>query len=225
MGLNSLLALISLAVVLSASVTILAYYILPPRRWLIYLFKPFTTILILVAALLPGTLLADPYVRAIGLGLLFSLCGDIWLMLPANRFLYGLLSFLLAHLCYMFAFLTGGAASSFPWMVLPFSIIGVIILVYLWPSLPPSLRSAVSIYIAVIVMMVALAASRAIARFSTATISAAIGALLFLVSDALLAIDRFRRPFRLARGAVLGTYFIGQLMIALSVGLMAYRGA
>ena len=223
MELKSVLALISLAVLLSAGVTILAYYILPPRPWLIYLFKPFTTILILVAALLPGTLLADPYARLIGLGLFFSLCGDIWLMLPGNRFLYGLFSFLLAHVCYVFAFLTSGPVHSFPWMALPLSIIGAIILWYLWPSLPRSLRSAVGIYLAVIVMMAALAASRAIDRLSTGTISAAIGALLFLASDAMLAIDRFRRPFHLARAAVLGSYFAGQLMIALSVGIMAYR--
>ena len=217
------MALISLAVVLSAGVTILAHYFLPSRPWLIYFFKPFTTILILVAALLPGTLLADSYARLIALGLLFSLCGDIWLMLPGNRFLYGLFSFLLAHVCYVFAFLTSGPADSFPWMALLLSMIGAIILWYLWPSLPRSLRSAVGLYIAVIVMMAALAASRAIDRLSTGTISAAIGALLFLASDAMLAIDRFRRPFHLARGALLGSYFAGQLMIALSVGLMAYR--
>ncbi len=225
MELKSLLALVSLAVVFSAVLTILAHYLVPPRPWLIYVFKPFTTILILAAALLPGTLLAEPYARLIALGLLFSLCGDIWLMLPGNRFLYGLISFLLAHVCYIFAFLAAGPAHSFPWMALPLSVIGAIILVYLWPGLSPSLRSAVSLYLGAIVLMAALAASRFVARPSVGTISAAIGALLFMASDAMLAIDRFRRPFHLARAAVLGSYFAGQLMIALSVGLMAYPGA
>jgi uncharacterized membrane protein YhhN len=139
-------------------------------------------------------------------------------MLPSNRFLYGLLSFLLAHVCYIFAFLTNAPAYGFPWPVLPLSIIGAIILGYLWPTLPSGLKGAVSLYVTVIVFMAALAAGRAMARFSIGTLSAAMGALLFLVSDVILAIDRFRKPFHLARLAVLGSYFIGQLMIALSVG-------
>ena len=86
--LKSLLPVISLAVILSASLTIAAHYLRTPRPILIYVFKPLTTILILAVALLPGTFLTDPYVGAIGLGLLFSLFGDIWLMLPGNLFLY-----------------------------------------------------------------------------------------------------------------------------------------
>src|SRR5512143_3607936 len=106
MGFNSLLPVISLAVILSACLTIAGRYVRPRRPWLIYLFKPLTTILILAIALLPGTFITDPYARLIGLGLLFSLAGDIWLVLPADRFLYGLVSFLLAHLCYIAAFVT-----------------------------------------------------------------------------------------------------------------------
>jgi uncharacterized membrane protein YhhN len=221
--LKSLLPVISLAVILSASLTIVAHYLRSPRPILIYIFKPFTTILILAAALLPGTFLPDPYARAIGLGLLFSLFGDVWLMLPGNRFLYGLISFLIAHICYIFAFLTHAPAYGFLWPVLPLSLIGAIILVYLWPALSAGLKGAVSLYVAVIVVMATLAVSRAVALFSIDTLSAAIGALLFMASDAMLAIDRFRRPFHLAQAAVLGSYFAGQLMIALSIGLLAFR--
>ena len=71
-GLKSLLPLVSLAVILSAGLTIVLYYLRPPRSTPFYIFKPLTTVLILTAALLPGTFLADPYARAIGLGLLFS---------------------------------------------------------------------------------------------------------------------------------------------------------
>jgi uncharacterized membrane protein YhhN len=221
--LKSLLPVLSLAVLLSASLTIAAHYLRPNLPTLFYIFKPLTTILILVAALLPGTFLTDPYARAIGLGLLFSLFGDIWLMLPGNRFLFGLVSFLLAHICYIFAFLAGAPAGGFPWPVLPLLLIGASLLVYLWPALSASLKAAVSLYVAVIVAMVALAVTRAIGRFSIDTLFAAIGALLFLASDAMLAIDRFRQPFRLAQAAILGSYFIGQLMIALSIGLLASR--
>ena len=223
MELKSLLPVISLAVILSTGLTIVAYYLRPPRPILIYVFKPLTTILILAAALLPGTFAADSYARAIWLGLVFSLLGDIWIMVPGNRFLFGLASFLLAHVCYIFAFLTHAPASGFPWPVLPLAFIGVIILVYLWPALSAGLKGAVSLYFAVIVVMATLAASRALAHFSTDTLSAGIGALLFMTSDAILAIDRFRRPFHLAQAALLGSYFAGQLLIALSVGLRTFH--
>jgi uncharacterized membrane protein YhhN len=223
MELKSLLTVISLAVVLSAGVTIAAHYLRPLRPILIYVFKPLTTILILAVAIAPGAFLTDPYVAAIVLGLVFSLLGDILLVLPRDRFVFGLVSFLLAHLCYIFAFLVNFPSPSFLWSVLPLSIFGAIVLRYLWPALSAGLKGAVSLYIAVIVVMVTLASGRAFSRFSPDTLSAAVGALLFLTSDVILAIDRFRRPFRLSSAAVLASYFAGQLLIALSIGLLAYR--
>jgi len=222
---RSLLPAISLAVVLTASVTILARYLHPARPKLFYVFKPLTTALILAAALLPGNFPTDSYAVSICLGLVFSLCGDIWLMLPRDRFLYGLVSFLFARLCYGFAFRTGAAANGFLWALLLLSMIGAITLGYLWPTLHAALKGAVGLYVAVLVLMTALAEGCALAHFSIGTLSAAMGALLFLVSDMVLAIDRFRRPFHLARAVVLGSYFAGQLMIALSVGLLAYPSA
>jgi uncharacterized membrane protein YhhN len=127
----------------------------------------------------PGTLLTDPYARLIGLGLLFSLLGDIWLMLPKDRFLYGLVSFPLAHVCYCFAFLTSVPAHGFPWLVLSLSIIGALVLAYPWPTLPARLNGAVSLYAAIIVTMATLSADQAAAHPSTGMLSAAIGALLF----------------------------------------------
>ncbi|HIC51136.1 MAG TPA: lysoplasmalogenase, partial [Candidatus Marinimicrobia bacterium] len=43
------------------------------------------------------------------------------------------------------------------------------------------------------------------------------GAVLFLISDGLLAINRFMRPFRVAQAVILTTYFTAQWLIALSV--------
>jgi uncharacterized membrane protein YhhN len=219
----SRLPFVSLAVILSAGLAIAAHYLRPPRRKLFFICKPLTTILILAAALLPGTFRTDPYAQAICLGLLFSLFGDIWLLLPGKYFLFGLISFLLAHLCYIFAFLTGASATGFPWTMLPLSLIGATILTYLWPGLSAGLKGAVCLYVAVIVVMASLATSRALVLFSTDTSSAAIGALLFMASDSILAIDRFRRPFRLSQAVILGSYFIGQLLIALSIGLRGFQ--
>lgn len=217
--LRSLLPVISLVVVLSATLTIVAAYLPPSQPRLFYVLKPLTTILILITALVPGTSFLDPYAGIICLGLIFSLIGDIWLMLPGDRFRSGLASFLLAHLCYVFAFRSGLVANAFPWLLLMLSIFGLTVLRYIWPALPEGLKAAVSLYISVIILMTALAAARATIRPAPDILSAAVGALLFLTSDLVLAVDRFRKPFHLAHAVVLASYFAGQLLIALSVGL------
>jgi uncharacterized membrane protein YhhN len=217
----SLLPLISLAALISAGLTIVGYTLRPPRRTLIYICKPLTTILIFLAAVLPGTLLTDLYARAIGAGLLFSLLGDIWEMLSRRHFLKALLSFLMTHICYALAFLPETPKLQFLWTALPLGLIGAVILAYLWPALSAGMKAAVGVYIGVIVVMVTLAAGRALAYPSPGTLMAAIGALLFLASDAVLAVNRFRRPFRAAQTVILGLYFTGQLLIALSIGFPA----
>jgi uncharacterized membrane protein YhhN len=214
-----LIPFISLLTLLSAGLTILGYYLRPPGRMLIYTCKPLATILILLIGILPGTLLRDPYALAIGIGLLFSLLGDIWQMLSRRHFLKALVSFLITHICYALAFLGAKPAPGSLWPLAPVALIGASILAYLWPGLSAGMQKAVTAYVAVIVGMVALAAAQALANPSPATLLAAAGAFLFLASDAVLAVNRFRRPFRLAQALILGSYFAGQLMISLSVGL------
>jgi len=220
---RSLLPVISCLALLSAGLTIVGYYLRPPRRTLIYICKPLTTILILLTVRLPGTLLTDRYALAIGIGLLFSLFGDIWQMLSRRHFLKGLISFLITHICYVLAFLTDAPEFQFLWPALPLGLIGAVILAYLWPALSAGMKAAVGVYVGVIVVMVVLAAARALASFTLGSLFAAIGAFLFLASDAVLAINRFRRPFYLAQAVILGTYFTGQWLIALSVGLRTFE--
>lgn len=212
-----LLPVLTSAVSLSAAMTILAHYARPPRLQLVRIFKPLTTILILVVALLPGTIQTDPYAQLICAGLVLSLIGDILLVLPQDRFLAGLASFLLAQICYAIAFRDGAAARGFGWLLLVLAGVGVVTLAMLWNGLAGMMKGAVSAYIVAILAMSALAVGRAMLQPSVASQCAAAGALLFVLSDALLAINRFRKPFRLVHLAVLGTYFGAQLLIALSV--------
>src|SRR3990172_12111355 len=82
-------------------------------RWQVYLCKPITTALLLVLALLaqgPGA----RYQAAVAVGLTLSLFGDVFLMLPGDRFVAGLASFLLAHVAYLVAFTAGGAPGPAP---------------------------------------------------------------------------------------------------------------
>lgn len=178
----------------------------------VYLFKPLATGLILALALLGE---GDGRYRAlIALGLVFSLAGDVFLMLPRDRFVAGLASFLVAHLLYAAAFGWHGSAASAV-LLLPFAAWGLLLLRALWPRLGP-LRAPVLAYAAALMAMAWLACVRAGAGIPGA-LPAAAGAALFVLSDSALAFNRFRRPLRHAQALVLGTYFAAQWLIALSV--------
>jgi len=47
-----------------------------------------------------------------------------------------------------------------------------------------------------------------------------VASLLFVISDAILAYDKFRNPFSIAEHMVMITYFTAQLLFAISVGYM-----
>lgn len=212
----TLLPVISIAAMLSAGITIRAHYLHPPRLLLIGIFKPLTTILILAAALLPGTFQADPYARLIAVGLIFSIIGDVLLVLP-DRFLQGLAAFLLAQIAYVVAFHSGVRAAAFPLVALVLAGVAAGMLRYLWGALDSQLKLPVTAYVIIIELMTALAIGRLLQQPSASTLLAAAGAVLFMGSDAMLAINRFRRPFHRAELWVLATYFTAQLLIALSV--------
>lgn len=206
--------LITLSIFLCASLTIRAEYAGPRRH--VYLFKPLTTALILALALMQTPAVSPVYRNLVALGLLFSLAGDIFLMLPHDRFVLGLVSFLAAHLVYSAAF-AGRAGFQLDWFALVgYLLYGGVMLALLWPGLG-TLRLPVLIYIAVILIMGWQALTVWRAAPSASTLAAAVGAALFVLSDSLLAYDRFRQRFRAARGAVLGTYYLAQTLLALSV--------
>jgi len=191
------------------------------RRRLVYVFKPLTTVLIIaLAALLP----AEPASRtraAILAGLVLSLAGDVFLMLPADRFIAGVAAFLAAHLAYLTAFTSVVPLAASP---ATFAVIAVVvagILIGLWRSLPARMRAPLVVYAAVLGAMAAQAISQAVVLGSAAATAAAVGAALFLASDTALVINRFARPFRLSPLVVLGSYYSAQVLIAISVMVTA----
>jgi uncharacterized membrane protein YhhN len=208
--------MLAFAIAVSACLAIRAH-LGPGRQTQVFLFKPLTTFLILVlAALTPGT--DAGYQLAVCAGLALSLAGDIFLMLPGDRFLPGLVSFLLAHLAYLGAFTSGLHFEATVAPVVAYGAVGAAIFALLWPGLSRQLRGPVAVYVAVIAMMAGVALARWLELGGGPPLAAAVGAGLFLVSDALLALDRFRWSFRWARVAVLATYWAAQFLIAVSVG-------
>lgn len=207
---------LTLLIAVSALLAIRAHYIGPGGRLQVYLFKPLTTALILALAVLAPN--ADPrYQLAIGAGLALSLAGDVFLMLPRDRFLPGLVSFLLAHVAYLIAFTSGPRYEAAAAPFVAFGLVGAAIFALLWPGLSRRLRVPVAVYVVVITLMAGVALARWLEFGGWAALTAAVGAGLFVMSDALLALDRFRWSFSAARAAVLGTYWAAQYLIAVSV--------
>lgn len=146
--------------------------------------------------------------------LLASLAGDVFLMLPGNFFIPGLASFLLAHLFYIALFSLG-----FPWLPSRVALlctlgIGAAMYGWVWGGLTgPALKLAVGIYITVIALMAAQAIGRAKLQADMASKMVAMGACIFMLSDALIAIDRFVAPIPRASLWVLSSYYLAQVLI------------
>ncbi len=161
---------------------------------------------------------ADPRLRrGVLAGLGFSLAGDVLLMLSPALFVAGLLAFLAAHLCYLRAFTVDVRLFERRLPLLCLALVGAAVLAFLWEGLAPALRLPVLAYVAVLVAMAAQALARWRLRPGPWTRAAAIGGVLFVASDALLAIDRFRVPLPAASLWVLATYWAAQWGIAQSV--------
>ena len=178
-----------------------------------------TTLCFLAAAAMAKAGAPARYQWSMVAGLGFSALGDAFLMQRQDRFVAGLSCFLVAHLCYLWAFTSDSRLAQ---RKLPFAVYGVVgvgLIFWLWPQIPRTLRLPVSLYAAAILTMAAQAASRALSKRGSAAVLAAMGAALFVVSDAALAVRRFGPHFEWAHFIVLGTYFAAQAGLALSVVL------
>jgi len=194
------------------------------RAWTAtYVFKPLTMLAIIAAVLIPPGGY-DGLRGWIVAGLSLSLIGDVLLMLRPARFIGGLSAFLLGHLAYCVGFIVTGAGLWWP-ALLPVLMAGLIMARLLWPGLD-SMRGPVTAYVGVVVLMVWLALSVWHGDGSRASAWLASGAVLFMISDAVLGYARFRSRFWSAQALTLSAYYVAQWLIAtgtraLSTGLAA----
>jgi len=187
----------------------------------IYIFKPISTLLVIAVALLS---LLEPsqnltYTVGVTIGLLLSLGGDIALMFQENRkaFIIGLGLFLLAHIAYTVAFTLLGVFSA--WDLLSAGIllgVGVSFYLLIQPNLG-TMQGPVIAYIVVISVMVNRAGSTLMSpAFGVRqALMILIGAILFYISDVILAANRFWKSWEYNRIS-LAFYYGGQLLIALA---------
>jgi uncharacterized membrane protein YhhN len=185
-------------------------------RRLFRVLKPLTMVLVIATALIARTPVPAAYKTLILAGLLFSLAGDIALMFPEKWFTAGLVSFLVAHVLYILAFKPSPGHPISAGIFIPFIIFGLLMFRILAPSLGP-MKLPVLVYIAAITAMASLAAGRFVEMGGIRPLLAFAGAVLFLVSDSVLAYDRFAKKLGPAQAIILGTYFPAQLLIALSI--------
>lgn len=156
------------------------------------------------------TLGIDPgFDRLVLAALLLSLLGDALLLSAARpMFLAGLVAFLLAHVAYAAAFL--GRAPLPLWPLLPLVLLVGLVLRWLWPHLG-SMKGPVVAYCLVIAAMVA-------AAMGVASTAVRVGAVLFFLSDLLVARDRFVAEGLANRLVGLPLYYAAQLLLASAVG-------
>lgn len=205
-----------LAVVLVSGAAAIASVYVDGGQWLHWICKPLTTLLITAMALRSAAVNAR-YRRWVVIGLLCSTLGDVFLMLPGDHFAWGLSSFLIAHCAYLLAFTRRARWFASLWPFAGYAALALTVLYALWPGVPPALRVPVALYVLALASMAAQATAMWHHCRDGASAQAAAGGAFFLLSDGLLAWNRFVTPLDGSRLSVLATYWIAQWLIARSV--------
>lgn len=157
------------------------------------------------------------------IALLFCWAGDVFLLFDGGTssfFLFGLVSFLIGHVLYILSYryfrwrdtrhaLLGTQKVRF---ALPILLAGTGLVVVLYPSLG-DLKIPVMIYALVLTLMVLNAVFRYGRTSSASFWYAFVGAVLFMISDSLLAINKFMNPLPQASLLIMLSYMGAQYFI------------
>lgn len=161
-----------------------------------------------------------PFFRGAILGaLVFSAVGDVLLMFSGTIFfLSGLGFFLFAHLFYIGAFtsvasLRNGFLRAKLWYAVPFLLLPVVLLYFLWGGIQIGMKFPVTLYACVITGM-ALSVLNVKTKVSNPVFARLLaGAILFLASDSLIAGHKFGQELEGGRLAIMLTYLAGQFLL------------
>ena len=180
--------------------------------------KPTATALLVVVAATAGS--PDGVVRvALVVAALCGLAGDIALLGDSeSRFMAGLGAFSVGHASYVVAAFGVGVSWGNALIAVPFMVV-----LFGWRFLPetvPGARRAGGTVLFVAVVAYALIISAmVVTATATGSVVAALGAMLFAVSDWVLGYDRFVRPVRHRDLAVMVPYHVGQGMLIVGLAL------
>lgn len=178
-----------------------------------YVAKPLTTLALVGVAATVDPLYPERRMWFVAAAVL-SLAGDVFLMLPGDRFVAGLVSFLGAHVAYivgltLLPWQTPGAVAAIAVLALGGALAGPPLLRALRQRHRHLLGPAVAYALGLSTMVVAAGATGPSLAFA--------GAVTFLSSDGVLAWNRWVRPQRWAPVAVMVTYHVAQAALLLSL--------
>ena len=192
------------------------------NEWLGYLSKPLLMIALGFFYFQHSRTNFNKRDRIVLSALFFSCLGDTFLMFQKQNHLYfllGLGSFLLAQLCYVILFQQDGKSLYFRW--LPFISYSCLLLFFLINKLPGEFKIPILVYSAVITLMGIRASERKVSDKSYQCVL--IGAILFIISDSLIALSKFVVDIPLSGLWIMATYVVAQYLIV--QGLLVSRKA
>ncbi len=182
--------------------------------------KPFILLALLgfyvLAARVPSTFII--------LALIFSWLGDVLLMPKGVKwFTAGGIAFMISHVFFILGYLKDVNFAAIPvWLVILLAVFFVTVVTYIFsklkPHLPKALFYPMFLYLLINGAMNCFAIFRWVSVPSAATLTTAIGAALFFISDSSLFFVRFNKESRMkTHFLVMLTYSIGELLIVLGL--------
>lgn len=196
--------------------------------WLEFIAKPAVMIVLFIYLLTSAGLTGAGL--WFGLGILFSLTGDVLLLWLDRMFLYGLAAFLLAQICYVIGFnipptsISGMAVL----LALIIALSGARVIRRILSALVQKGQAHMRLPVAVYGIIISLMLLSAMLKLTDTTWSASaallvtVGAFLFYLSDIVLAWLKFVTPIQNGRVINIGLYHLGQIALIAGV-VMQYK--
>jgi uncharacterized membrane protein YhhN len=196
---------------------------------LLFLSKPLLMPL-LMTLLWINTRLRNKSEKLIFIGLLFGWIGDIVLMFNSeDLFVFGLASFLIGHILYIAAFIHHirksshklSAINKIGLSLLPLFYL-IVLYTYLFPHITGNEKNQpflipVTVYAITIVTMSLFALWRIGSSNKISVAFIILGAFVFMISDSLIALNKFVAPFQHADLFIMFTYCLAQLCITIGI--------
>lgn len=187
--------------------------------------KPLLMPLLMIITYNNSKALSSNFPKLIFAALLFSMFGDVFLMPYFDNFILGLASFLIAHVFYIVAFLRKNT-SFIEGLYKSKVYVSVIFLSYIFlvaflvnsmliTDTETFLILAVSFYASIITVMVlsSISLDKVIQNKSSKLIM--LGAILFMLSDSIIAINKFSFEVNLSGLWIMSSYTFGQWLITI----------
>ncbi|WP_066219282.1 lysoplasmalogenase [Formosa haliotis] len=185
-----------------------------------YITKPALLISLLLFFISTNQRLSTSTKRLTILALSFSLLGDILLMFTNNSqmfFTLGLVAFLFAHLMYILIFIKDRRSFKKGVFFLTICLLYALLFIHFLQPHLGSLLTPVIIYIIAILSMVTTAFLRHKKNNPQAYYFILTGAILFMISDSILAINKFIAPIPFESIGIMLPYGLAQLLLVLGI--------